>query len=116
MDIINWSPNIIVKSKKQISDKKNNGSFLNNMRVETVSNKYLGKVNDFSFDCNFLIINGILCFKTFLFIQYNQRIIPYSAIISIEEKKIIVKDDFEFVKNALKSRLKLKENISIEMA
>ncbi len=61
-----------------------------NRNVKTKSGKYLGRVNDF------LINDETLCLaKIYVRHLLSDRIIPYNAIIKIDHKGIVVKDDFE---------------------
>lgn len=62
-------------------------------RVYTKKGEYLGNVSDY------VIENGTLCI-TRIYIKklFDQRIIHSSAILKIEQHKIIVKDNFEMVK------------------
>jgi len=62
-------------------------------RVFTKKGDYLGVVNDYVIENSSLSITRIYLSKLF-----DQRIIHSSAIIKIEEKKIIVKDNFEMAK------------------
>jgi len=62
-------------------------------KVFTKKGQYLGIVNDYVIESSTLSIVRIYLKKLF-----DQRIIHSSAIVKIEEKKIIVKDNFEMAK------------------
>lgn len=61
-----------------------------NKGVRTKSGKFLGKVDDF-----LISDEAQMLAKIYVKHLLVDRIIPYSAIVKIDEKKITVKDDFE---------------------
>ena len=62
------------------------------MKVVTKSGKLLGKINDF------LVDDETLCLaKIYVRHLLSDRIIPYSAIIKIDDHEVVVKDDFEAI-------------------
>jgi uncharacterized protein YrrD len=61
-------------------------------KVVTKSGKLLGKVNDFLIDEESLSL-----VKLYVRHLLSDRIIPYSAVIKIDDKAVVVKDDFEAI-------------------
>jgi len=68
--------------------------------VRTKGGQYIGRVNDLLFTDNTFSLA-----KIYVRHLLSDRIIPYSAIIKIEDKAIIVKDDYEAVSATEKSEL-----------
>ena len=59
-------------------------------RVRTKSGKHIGRVEDF-----LISTDSMMLFKLYLRHMFSDRIIPFTAIIKIDQREIIVKDDFE---------------------
>jgi len=62
-------------------------------RVETKNGDYIGKVSDFVIENSSLSITRLYVKRIF-----DQRIIHASAILKIDEKRIVIKDKFEMAK------------------
>lgn len=67
-----------------------------NSKVLTKNGSYVGKVYDFVVENNSLTIIRIYTKKLF-----DQRIIPAGSIIKLEKNRIIIKDDFEAVREQI---------------
>jgi sporulation protein YlmC with PRC-barrel domain len=61
-------------------------------KVVTESGKLLGKVNDYLIDDELLTLA-----KLYIRHLFSDRIIPYTAVVRIDDKAIVVKDDFEAI-------------------
>lgn len=62
-------------------------------RVITQHQKtYLGRVVDFEIDTRSLALSALHVAKTYLFFRFQEKIIPFHAIVRINQETIIVKD------------------------
>jgi len=82
-----------LKELVRLNKKYQNGEFGIGQKVETKSGKYIGKVFDILFDTESLEIK-----KFYVKSLMSERIITVHIIISVNTKKIVIKDDFEAVK------------------
>jgi len=65
---------------------------LQGKRVKTKTGRYLGKVEDFLISDE---ERGLV--KIYVRNLFSDRIIPYSAIVKIDQRTVVVKDDFEAI-------------------
>jgi len=73
-------------------------------RVETKKKEYIGNVVDFSIDLNTLALKKLYTAKNFLgFVRYDTRIIPAKNIEEIKRDKIIIKGNFQPVREERRS-------------
>ena len=119
VDILFWKEILKVRDRDAIisasevlrveSVQKNGIHFFHN-KVETKSGKFLGKVVDFEIDTNLYVLARIHVAKGFLgLIKYDSRIIPADHIVEVLEDKIVVKDDFQEVKQETEEKAAIKD-------
>lgn len=113
-DLIEWKKNIYIRGEQVISEAddiiriteilEKNAFFIGN-RVENQAGEILGKVYSLDFDTRKLYLQNLYIQKSFLILAWNQRMIPYDAILEVLPKVIIIND---------KQKKKAKEPVVLE--
>ncbi|MFA6917378.1 MAG: PRC-barrel domain-containing protein [Candidatus Gracilibacteria bacterium] len=108
VDILSWGDTIRIPAHDaiiegheifRVAEVQKKGIKIFRNRVETRKNEYIGDVVDFSIDSNSLALKKIYTSKSFLgLIRYDHRIIPAKNIEEILIDKIIVKGNFQKVR------------------
>ena len=108
VDILSWGDTIRIHSRDaivegneilRVAEVQKKGIKIFHNRVETGKKEYIGEVIDFSIDSHSLTLKKIYTSKSFLgLIRYDSRIIPAKNIEEILIDKIIVKGNFQKVR------------------
>lgn len=85
----------LIRELPRVKESLENGFCGVGQKVYTKSNKYIGRVYDYTFDTE-----SRLLFKLYVKSVISERMIARTAIVEIKHHKVIIEDDFEAIKDS----------------